>query len=110
MNTEMQLTLAGKVAIITGASSGIGEAAAREFAKAGVITVLAARRVQRLERLAEEIHAAGGAALPVPMDLTDPAQITRLVQTTLAHFGRIDILANIAGWGHYDWFELLSAE
>jgi NADP-dependent 3-hydroxy acid dehydrogenase YdfG len=103
-------SLAGKVAIITGASAGIGEATAREFAHAGAITVLAARRRQRLERLAEEIRAAGGSALPVPTDVTDPAQITHLVQTTLANFGRIDILANIAGGGHYDWLEAMSAE
>lgn len=109
-NLETDTTLANKVAIITGASSGIGEETAREFARAGAIPVLAARRAHRLERLAEDIRAAGGAALPVPTDLTDPAQITQLVQTTLATFGRIDILANIAGWGHYDWFEKLSAE
>lgn len=110
MNLEEHTPLAGKVAIITGASAGIGEATAREFARAGVITVLAARRVHRLERLAKEIRAAGGTALPVPTDLTDLAQITHLVQTTQAAFGRIDILANIAGWGRYNWFEKLSAE
>jgi NADP-dependent 3-hydroxy acid dehydrogenase YdfG len=110
MTMDNPPSLTGKVAIVTGASSGIGEATARELAHAGVITVLAARRRQRLERLAEEIRAAGGSALPVPTDLTDPAQITQLVQTTLAKFGRIDILANIAGGGHYDWFEAMSAE
>ena len=52
----------------------------------------------------------GGNALPVRTDLTDLSQITDLVQTTLSTFGRIDILANIAGWGNYDWFEELSAE
>jgi len=109
-NLEAHPTLANKVALITGASSGIGEATARELARAGAIPVLAARRAHRLERLAEDIRAAGGTALPVPTDLTDPAQITQLVQTTLATFGRIDILANIAGWGHYNWFEALSAE
>ncbi|HJR81052.1 MAG TPA: SDR family oxidoreductase [Anaerolineales bacterium] len=100
----------GKVAIITGASSGIGEATAREFARAGAITVLAARRIGRLERLADEIHKMGGKALPVQTDLTDLSQITNLVQTTLSTFGRIDILANIAGWGNYDWFEELTAK
>jgi len=110
MTLDNPSSLAGKVAIITGASAGIGEATAREFARAGMITVLAARRRQRLERLAEEIRAAGGTALPVPTDVTDPDQITQLIQTTLANFGRIDILANIAGGGHYDWLEAMSAE
>jgi NADP-dependent 3-hydroxy acid dehydrogenase YdfG len=110
MNTKIRPAIAGKVAIITGASSGIGEAAAREFARAGAKTILAARRMERLERLAQEITGAGGIALPVRTDLTDPRQIANLVETTLAKFERIDILANIAGWAHYDWFEELSTE
>jgi NADP-dependent 3-hydroxy acid dehydrogenase YdfG len=100
----------GKIAIVTGASSGIGESTAREFARAGATTVLAARRAGRLERLADEIRSTGGSALSVPTDLTDLSQIKNLVQTTLSSFGRIDILANIAGWGNYDWFEELSTE
>lgn len=100
----------GKIVIVTGASSGIGEATAREFARAGATTVLAARRLERLERLAKEIHKMGGSALPVRTDLTDLAQITDLVQKTLSTYGRIDVLANIAGWGNYDWLEELSAE
>lgn len=102
--------VAGKVAIITGASSGIGEATAREFARAGARTVLAARRADRLERLAQEISSAGGITLAVPTDLTEPRQIANLVEKTLENFSRIDILANIAGWGRYDWFEELSTE
>ena len=102
--------IAGKVAIVTGASSGIGEAAARAFAMAGAKVVLAARRAEQLERLAEEIRSAGGTALSVPTDLTDIGQIQNLVQTTLTAYGRIDVLANIAGWGRYDWLEELSPE
>ncbi|MEO8354554.1 MAG: SDR family NAD(P)-dependent oxidoreductase [Chloroflexota bacterium] len=102
--------LDGKVAIVTGASSGIGEATAREFARGGAITVLAARRVERLKRLQREIEDMGGQALVVPTDLTEINQITNLVQKTLSTFGRIDILANIAGWAFYDWFEELSAQ
>jgi NADP-dependent 3-hydroxy acid dehydrogenase YdfG len=102
--------IAGLVVIVTGASSGIGEATAREFARAGASVVLAARRVERLEQLAAEIRAAGGRALAVPTDLTDRAQIANLIQATLQEFGRIDVLANIAGWGRYDWFEELSAD
>jgi uncharacterized protein len=100
----------GKVVIVTGASSGIGESTALEFARAGAITVLAARRKDRLKQLERKIEAMGGTALAVPTDLTALDQITNLVQTVLATFGRIDVLANIAGWGFYDWFEELSAE
>jgi len=110
MKIKIRPAIAGKIAIVTGASSGIGEAAAIEFASAGAKVVLAARRIERLERLAETIQAAGGVALPVQTDLTIISQIRNLVQTTLNTFGRIDILANIAGAGYYDWFEELSSE
>lgn len=100
--------IAGKVAIVTGASSGIGEATAKAFAEAGATVVLAARRAERLLNLATEINDAGGNALAVPTDLRNRKQITNLVKTTLDSFGRIDVLANIAGWGRYDWFEELS--
>jgi uncharacterized protein len=110
MKMNRRPAIDGKVVIVTGASSGIGESTAREFAQAGGITVLAARRADRLERLQTEIEDMGGQALAVPTDLIDIDQITNLVQTTLSTFGRIDVLANIAGWGLYDWFEELSAE
>ena len=64
MKMKRRPAIDGKIAIITGASSGIGESTAREFARAGAITVLAARRLERLERLAEEIREMGGSALP----------------------------------------------
>jgi short-subunit dehydrogenase len=110
MNTKIRPAIAGKVAIVTGASSGIGEVTALEFALAGAKVVLAARRIERLEKLAETIRAGGGIALPVQTDLTIIAQIRNLVHTTLATFGRIDVLANIAGTGYYDWFEELSSD
>jgi len=108
MEMNRRPAIDGKVVIVTGASSGIGESTAREFARAGGITVLAARRVERLRRLENEIEEMGGQALAVPTDLTDLDQITNLVRTTVSKFGRIDVLANIAGWGLYDWFEELS--
>jgi len=110
MKMERRPAIDGKVIIVTGASSGIGEATAREFARASGITVLAARRAERLKRLQKEIEEMGGRALAVPTDLTDLDQITDLVQTTLSTFGRIDVLANIAGWALYDWFEELSSD
>ena len=108
MEMNRRPAIDGKIVIVTGASSGIGESTAREFARAGGITVLAARRVERLRRLENEIEEMGGQALAVPTDLTDLDQITNLVRTTVSKFGRIDVLANIAGWGLYDWFEELS--
>src|SRR5512138_3263446 len=110
MEIKRRPAIDGKVVIVTGASSGIGEATAREFAQAGAITVLAARRAERLERLQQEIEEIGGQALAVPTDVTDPDQIRNLVQTTLSAFGRIDILANIAGGGLYNWLEKFSFE
>lgn len=108
MKTETDSTIAGKVVIVTGASAGIGEATAWEFGQFGAKTVLTARRAERLERLADRIRNVGGTALPIPADITDEKQISNLVQKTLSNFGRIDILVNIAGWGHYDWFEELT--
>jgi len=110
MEMNRRPAIDGKVVIVTGASSGIGELTAREFARAGAITVLAARRVKRLRQLEDKIEEMGGQALAVPTDLTDLDQIENLVKTTLSKFGRIDVLANIAGWGLYDWFEELSPD
>ncbi|HSL44216.1 MAG TPA: SDR family oxidoreductase [Anaerolineales bacterium] len=110
MHMNRRSAIDGKVVIVTGASSGIGESTAREFAQAGAIPVLAARRGERLERLQKEIEEMGGQALAVPTDLTDLDQITNLIQTTLSRFERIDVLANIAGWAIYDWFEELSSD
>ncbi len=99
----------GKVVIVTGASSGIGEATARQFAQEGAKVVLAARRVDRLESLAQEIHKMGTGAetLVVQADLSKLEDIQSLINQTLNKFGRIDVLVNNAGFGRLDWLENL---
>jgi NADP-dependent 3-hydroxy acid dehydrogenase YdfG len=89
--------LDGKVAIITGASSGIGEATALALAAEGATVVLAARRGDRLNTLAEKIAISGGKARPIITDVTDEVQVQNLVQKTKTEFGQIDILINNAG-------------
>jgi len=100
----------GPVIVITGASSGIGAATARLFAARGYRVVLAARRQERLEALAQEIRAAGGEALPVPSDCGELGDVQALVSRTLAEFGQIDVLFNNAGFGRLDWLERLDPE
>ena len=89
--------LDGEVAIVTGASSGIGAATARELAGRGAVVVLAARRADALEAQAEAIREAGGRAVAIPTDVTDGKQLARLADRTATTFGRIDILVNNAG-------------
>lgn len=89
--------LEGKVAIITGASSGIGEATAITLASVGAKVVLAARRAERLNALAERIEASGGKALPIVTDVTDETQANELVHSASAQLGRVDIVVNNAG-------------
>src|SRR5574341_1305475 len=99
--------LHGKIVIVTGASSGIGEVSARAFARAGARVVLAARRVERLEAVAQAIRAAGADALVVPADFGQLADCQNIVRQTLARFGRIDVLFNNAGFGRLGWLEKL---
>ena len=86
-----------KVVLITGASSGIGEATARHLAAAGHQVVLGARRTDRLAALAEQIRAAGGLAEHHPLDVTSPASVRAFVDAAHAAHGRIDVLVNNAG-------------
>lgn len=93
------MSLHGLVAIVSGASGGIGSATARAFADAGVDVVLAAPEDESLHAVAREVQARGVRALTVPTDVTRRAQIDALVERTMAEFGRIDIVANVAGVG-----------
>lgn len=86
-----------KVVVITGASSGIGAATAKLLAKNGAKVVLGARRTERLEALAKEIHAAGGIAEYQPLDVTQPNQLEAIVQFAQRQFGQVDVLINNAG-------------
>ena len=90
-------SLDGKVVLITGASSGIGEATARVLAGAGAWVVLGARREERLAALAAEIEAAGGVARTRRLDVTDRADVERFVAFAEVAFGRVDVLVNNAG-------------
>ena len=89
--------LEGKVALVTGASSGIGAATARALAAQGAAVVLAARRADKLKELATEITAAGGLAVDQPADTTDPADVTGMVDRAVTEFGHLDWAVNNAG-------------
>jgi NAD(P)-dependent dehydrogenase (short-subunit alcohol dehydrogenase family) len=94
-------SLAGKVALVTGASRGIGAAVARAFSEAGASVALAARDEAALEKLRQEIDDAGGRAIAVPTDVADASAVARLVEQVVATFGRLDVACNnAAGGGH----------
>jgi short-subunit dehydrogenase len=98
--------LDGMVILITGASSGIGAATARLVTKRGGLPVLSARRADRLEALAKELPG----AVAIQADLRDPEQVCQLVETTLEHHGRVDVLVNNAGQGLHLPLEQVSLE
>lgn len=93
----MTPTLEGTVALVTGASSGIGEATARQLAADGAAVALVARRKERLDLLATEIGDAGGMALVIECDVTKEEQATQAVERTVSELGRLDTLVNNAG-------------
>jgi short-subunit dehydrogenase len=99
MTDTMQRSPAGLVAIVTGASSGIGEATARELARRGVRVALAARRADRLETVVRSVIEAGGAAIGVPADVGQQEDIERLVARVKAEWSQVDVLVNAAGQG-----------
>jgi 3-oxoacyl-[acyl-carrier protein] reductase len=91
------MKLEGRVALVTGASQGIGHACALHLARLGASVALAARDQQKLEEIATEISAGGGKAAPFVMDVADEEQVKAGVKSALTHFGKIDILVNNAG-------------
>jgi NADP-dependent 3-hydroxy acid dehydrogenase YdfG len=106
----MAISLKNKVVLITGASSGFGEEAARQFARQGASVVLAARRIDRLQELVAKIQAEGGQAMATPVDITNGADVTNMVKSVIEIYKRIDILFNNAGFGRVDWLDNLDAE
>lgn len=97
MTEEMGGPLTGKVAVITGASRGIGHEIATGYAAAGAKVVVAARSADRLLSLVEDIRSAGGQALAVTCDVTDEAAVEKVAADAIAEFGRVDILVNNSG-------------
>jgi short-subunit dehydrogenase len=93
------------VILVTGASSGIGEAVARLFARQGYRVSLGARRLERLQAVAQGIESDGGQSIAVQSDLTRFEDIQRLISKTLDQFGQIDVLLNNAGFGRLKWLE-----
>ena len=89
--------LTGKVAVVTGAGSGLGEAAAKALAEAGASVAVCGRRAERLERVAAEIRSAGGRALPVKTDVSRRDDVDSMTSEVLSTFGQVDILLNNAG-------------
>ena len=106
----MRRELRGRVAVITGASSGIGRAAALALAREGAHVVLGARRVDRLQEAVEAVQRAGGRARALQTDVTQPEDVQRLMDQAVAAFGRLDILVNNAGLGYFGRLESMPME
>jgi NADP-dependent 3-hydroxy acid dehydrogenase YdfG len=110
LTTSQQEGLAGKVIAITGASSGIGEAAARFLANKGSKVVLGARRIENLKTIADEIQSAGGDVCFTSLDVTQKEQLEEFIQFAQAQFGRVDVLVSNAGLMPLSLLEQLKVE
>ena len=97
MNVPELFDLEGEVAVVTGAGRGIGEGIAKVFAGAGAADVVAARRTDEIERVAEDIRKDGGRAIAVTTDVTDRSAVEALAQAARDEFGRLDVWVNNAG-------------
>ncbi|QEM69406.1 SDR family oxidoreductase [Geobacter sp. FeAm09] len=106
----MNNNIKGKIVVITGASSGLGEATARLLSAQGASVVLGARRLDRLQALADELNRNGGKALAVATDVTDPDQVRRLVDAAVQAYGRIDVIINNAGLMPHSLLERLKVD
>lgn len=93
----MKNNIEGKIVVITGASSGLGEAAAKHLSTLGATVILGARRADRIEKLADEITRNGGKALAVAADVTKLHEVKNLVNSAVGQFGRVDVIINNAG-------------
>lgn len=93
----MSENIKGKIVVMTGASSGLGETTARHLSEQGAIVVLGARRDERIQALAKELAGSGGKALAVATDVTQRDQVERLVDAALQNHGRVDVMINNAG-------------
>ena len=93
----MSKQIEGKVIVITGASSGLGEATARHLSSVGAVVALGARRLDRIDNLAKELARNGGKALAVQTDVTRRDEVRRLVDAAIEAYGRVDVMINNAG-------------
>ncbi len=105
-----RFSLAGKGAVVTGASSGLGVALAHGLAAAGARVAIAARRKDKLEAVAAAIADEGGEAVPIAADVTNPTDVERLVAESVGALGRVDVLVNNAGTTHIEPAESETAE
>ncbi len=97
LETHLSINIAGKIVVITGASSGLGEATARHLSREGAVVVLGARRIDRINALAKELEGDGGKAIAVQTDVTQSGQVKHLVDAAVERYGRIDVMINNAG-------------
>jgi clavulanate-9-aldehyde reductase len=107
---RVKLSLRNRVALVTGASSGIGAATARALAAEGTAVVLAARRADRLAQVCDGIRRTGGRAHPVEADVTSDDDVARMIEETLATFGQLDVVVCNAGVGFHGSLEDTSAD